>query len=538
MEDSLKSLQFRPRLDEEVNPPGDYLPTDVSRCPSEAQDADLIKRLKWLGKSIKNSRRRFIALLPEIEKRKLYLQLKYDDTADLAYCEAHFSPGVVSKVLRTAKYLEPFKAIKRLFEKSDIGWTKFAVVAPVLTKDNANDFLWHLKNRTSKSSLEEMVRIAKEEKRRLEGVAIGSIERGSSARSSSAFVSSAIEQSKPIGQVHQFKAINGQVSRDACPNSTDQNNLFNQSKDETPEEVIESQVAGKAYGVSGTGICTCTCGCNHKKGVGQIFYVAGKAAVNVTLYASVAEALFQRADMLEVSKSKIADLSKVIEGLLYSNLELSNFEPSNSASNKSNNYSAENESYKLKREREVIVVTHDKDKELYSSRSRKGDFEVEANEVKETSKNFDEPLDLHAMRERAIARAEEYMDTRLSLGKELTDYIPKLIEDYLFFRSKGYFCEFPGCNCRGFGVHHLDRFAINRSCRPDRLVVLCIRHHKLAHDGAMGGEDGPISGLHIDVSLARRRAKEGSDAERAKVDAKYRHMRAIAARNRHQPVLC
>ena len=165
-----------------------------------------------------------------------------------------------------------------------------------------------------------------------------------------------------------------------------------------------------------------------------------------------------------------------------------------------------------------VVVTHDKDKDLYSSRSRNGSFEVEASEVKETSKNFDEPLDLHAMRQRAIARAEQYMLKRLSLRKELTDYIPKLIEDYLFFRSKGYFCEFPGCHCRGFGVHHLDR-----------LVVLCIRHHKLAHDGAIGGEDGPISGLHIDVSLARRRAEDGSDADRAKIDAIYRHMRAIAA---------
>ena len=104
-------------------------PEDVSRNPEKAKDAEIIASLKSMGKKIKTFRRRFVALLPEIEKRQLYKKLNYDSTANLAFCEADFSPGVVQKILRMARFLEPFATLKRLFEKSDIGWSKFATIA-------------------------------------------------------------------------------------------------------------------------------------------------------------------------------------------------------------------------------------------------------------------------------------------------------------------------------------------------------------------------------------------------------------------------
>ena len=479
-------------------------PEDVSRNPERAKDVEIIVSLKSMGKKIKTFRRRFVALLPEIEKRQLYKKLNYDSTANLAFCEADFSPGVVQKILRMARFLEPFATLKRLFEKSDIGWSKFATIAPVLTRDNASDFFWHLKNKTAKSTLEEMARALREEKEARQG----------SVKKSKVIVAANSAKEKPI--VPPKEQQQSPLPMPVPPKEQQQSPL--------PMPVLGTQSAkGEQVADKDEPGCTCSCGCNHKKGVGEIFYVAGKAAVNVTLYADVAEALFQRADMLEKSRSKIADLSKVVEGLLYTNAgHLAH------ATHKK-------ESYKRKREREVIVVTYDKEEKKYSSRSRCGDFEVSEDDVRMVSKNFSVPLELNELRERAIRRAKEYMLSRLSIGKELTDYIPKLIEDFVFFRSKGWFCEFPGCNCRGLAIHHLDRFAINRSCHPDRLVLLCLRHHKLAHDGAMGGEDGPICGLHIDVSLARRRAEKG--AERDEVDSMYRHMREIAARNRHQPTL-
>ena len=502
---------------------------DVSLNPRKASEQEIVSRLKTLGSRIVFAKRRFVAMMPEINRRRIYLKLNYDNIYDLARIEAEFTAPVVRRIINTGNRIQPFPAFRRLFENSDIGWTKFETISKVLDSENAVDFLWHLKNNTPKKALEE---IADEIKRQRKQKAAAE---KAAAEKAAAEKAAAEAQRNGAAPTTDSNNTDGGTGRDDV-DTTDTSGSDNDGDgDEASQNSEQSTLFGSAYrkgpgnpdetkGPSAsTEGCTCTCGCNHKRGVGQVFQLAGKAAINVTLYAHVAEALQQRADMLEKSKSGIADLSKVVEDLLFAN-------PEGGAQDKGK---TKPKAHTKKREREVHIVTYDKEKDIYSARCRYGDYVLKPLEVRELSCNYGDPFDLHELRERAVDCANEYMANRIALGKELTDHIPKLVDDFLFYRSRGYFCEFPGCCCRGFDTHHLERKARNKSCHPDRLVVLCLKHHMLAHYGAIGGEDGPICDLHVDISQGRLREQEGSEI--ARIDALYRRMRVIAARKRHQP---
>ena len=467
--------------------------------------------MQQLGRRILGAKRRFIALLPEIERRQLYKELNYSDTYELARVEAGFSAGMVAKILRTAQKIALYKAISRLFECSDIGWTKFAVIAPVLDRENAADFLHYLK-KADKGTLEKLVKAIKaqrkDEKERKEREAAAEAAAEAANGQDTSSEEAANDEERPMPGANRAQ---GTFS---FGDSAEENEQAAGSDDEETDEATATSGTSDTDETTSKKQNSCNYDMDSRKGVGKVYCLSGKAVVNVTLYADVAEQLLQRADKVKTKKSLVARLSKAVKDML--------FEDDQPATTKG----------KRKPKQVLQVVTFDKQKNEYKTRTRYGDVVLPQSEVKEAAVNYNDPTDMNAMYERAKDCAKEYMETRLALGKELTRYIPNLVRKYVVLRSKGFFCEFPGCNCRGYQIHHLLRFALNNSCNPDNLVVLCKLHTDLAHIGALDGEDGPIEGLSINIGLARKRAEE-NDA-RAFVDEKVKHFKDKAKRDRHK----
>ena len=518
---------------------------DVSLNPKNATNRELIERMQQLGRRILGAKRRFVALLPEIEHRQLYKELNYSSTSELARVEAGFSAGVVYKILKTAKSIAPFKAINRLFECSDIGWTKFAVIAPVLDKENAADFLHYLK-KADKGTLEKLVkalkaqRKAEAERKRKELEDAERAANGQGPSEEEAPEEETPEEETPEEETPEKEEvpISGTNRKGAEKNGTKTTTVpyqgtfpFGGSSEEddaadAADAADTDDAADTADAANATETTeeqntdekenTCHCDASSRKGVGKLYYLSGKAVVNVTLYADVAEKLLQRADKVKTKKSLVARLSKAVKDAL--------FEDEKHAAGKG----------KRKPKLDLQVITFDKEKKEYKTRTRYGDVVLPQSEVKEAAANYNDPTDMNAMYERAKKCAKEYMDSRLALGKELTRYIPALVRKYVVLRSKGFFCEYPGCNCRGYQIHHLLRFALNNSCNPDNLVVLCKLHTDLAHIGALDGEDGPIENLSINIGLARKRAEE-NDA-RSFIDEKVKIFKDQASRDRHKAI--
>ena len=537
---------------------------DVSLNPTKASSRELIERTQQLGKRIRVSKRRFIAMLPEIERRKLWKELNYDNTIDLAKGEAELSHGMARRILNTAERIAPHVAIRRLFECSDIGWTKFETISKVLTKENANDFLHQLKTAT-RETLDKLAQAIKAEKKteqeakeRAEAklraaasctVGIAASSAPSSAASSAASgTASSVASSDSIypvpennGQQTLYPSLFGGsgsfvgktqsvgLTPISMPNSVESpmncpvplnspTSIDGPTSIDSPTSIDGSTSIDSPTANEGV----CSCGAVSRKGVGTIYYQSGKAVINVPIYADVAELLLQRADKDREKKKKkkslIARISKAVKELL--------FDDDDTDSSKLD------KNGKRKPKLQWQVITFDGENSQYKTKTRYGDVEVPLWEVRDSGANINDPLDMNELYEQAVNCAEDYMASRFALGKELTRYIPALVRKYVVLRSKGFFCEFPGCKCHGYQIHHLRRFALNNNCNPNNLVVLCKFHHDLAHVGALGGEDGPIEELSIDISQATKRFEQND--ERAKVDAKVKAYKDRANKNRHK----
>ena len=80
----------------------------------------------------------------------------------------------------------------------------------------------------------------------------------------------------------------------------------------------------------------------------------------------------------------------------------------------------------------------------------------------------------------------------LSVGRK-TRTIPPPIRRALEFRDQG--CRFPGCTSKHCDAHHIVHWADGGETKLSNLVLLCRRHHRLAHEGGFGlrlAKDGAV----------------------------------------------
>lgn len=109
--------------------------------------------------------------------------------------------------------------------------------------------------------------------------------------------------------------------------------------------------------------------------------------------------------------------------------------------------------------------------------------------------------DWNQLMERFIDLYEKDLQTNKPQKLEKASrYILRKIKKHILKRSNGK-CEFPNCNKPYKHLHHTERFALNKSHDPDKIVALCKTHHDLAHHGLIHNENQEIKFWSIDYQV-------------------------------------
>ena len=77
-----------------------------------------------------------------------------------------------------------------------------------------------------------------------------------------------------------------------------------------------------------------------------------------------------------------------------------------------------------------------------------------------------------------------------SLPKVSKRHIPAMVKKYLQLKYEGK-CGFPNCKNPADIIHHVRRFILVPNHDPEKIVPLCKKHERLAHQGLIENEDGP-----------------------------------------------
>ena len=75
-------------------------------------------------------------------------------------------------------------------------------------------------------------------------------------------------------------------------------------------------------------------------------------------------------------------------------------------------------------------------------------------------------------------------------------YIPQNIKQFVLAKTRSQ-CAYPDCTKKYGILHHLDRFALDHTHDPDRIVPLCIAHERLAHHSLIANEEQHPQTWHI-----------------------------------------
>ena len=67
-------------------------------------------------------------------------------------------------------------------------------------------------------------------------------------------------------------------------------------------------------------------------------------------------------------------------------------------------------------------------------------------------------------------------------------HIPTAIQKFIIQRSRG-ICEFPKCTRTYTILHHTQRFALEKTHDPNRIIALCTSHERIVHQGLVENEE-------------------------------------------------
>lgn len=102
-------------------------------------DKDLLSRFEYFGKRALDYRNKVIGLLPEVHRRKLYLQRDCTSIYEYAKKSAGLSEEQVSRALNIFKNFTNKPALKRLLEEGTVSVNKLSRVASIATVENERE---------------------------------------------------------------------------------------------------------------------------------------------------------------------------------------------------------------------------------------------------------------------------------------------------------------------------------------------------------------------------------------------------------------
>ena len=466
--------------------------------PSNLSDKQLKAKIAEISNNLYEWRNLFLRLLPEVYYRRLWDDGKFMNVYHFAAVKACLSRDTVNRVINMHKRIVNFPSILNLFDEEKVGWSKIEIVASVLDKENEPYF--------AKRLLEDAASTLKRIVKKIKG-------------------KDSPEEEKPLPGANQDKPGDGtEKGKETTPlpaseTTTDSKGNQTSQRDENTKTTAESDKGP---------ICE---SCGHV--AGDITHSSGGREL-VTLHVDPLVADLYRRLLVEWKKKDVkVRMCDVLEKVaLYAFRKGLDVEALLAASNKSskqeqggdkedNTFPKQDENKWWLRQG-VQVINYDVKTGACFTRSSSGYQLVKEQEVAYVTSCDKDPIDLAQMRLKAKKYAAEYLRKRLEEGKDLTDYIPVLIRDYLWLRSGGGFCEFPGCRNRAVRIHHLKRFELDPDCDPDGLIYVCQHCHDLFHDSAVANELRPFNEFRVRIEYT-----DGSpgEHERNRVDAAYRQFR-------------
>lgn len=126
----------------------------------EIADEKLLELCAYWGSQALNARYKFIGLLPEVNRRRLYEKKGFSSIFEYAYKTAGLSEKQVRTALRLRERVENKPALKQLLESGEVSFNKIEKVSYVATP--GTDELWA--NRVQTNSTKALVVMVRDEK--------------------------------------------------------------------------------------------------------------------------------------------------------------------------------------------------------------------------------------------------------------------------------------------------------------------------------------------------------------------------------------
>ena len=126
-----------------VTRPGPAILRDLS-------DRELLSRVKDLVSRERAVTIEILVHLIEVERRRLHLGLGYPSLFE--YCTRHlgYSSSAASRRVHSARCVRDYPEVHGLLEKNEVNLSSVSLVASVLTRENKDDLLKRIRNRSQK----------------------------------------------------------------------------------------------------------------------------------------------------------------------------------------------------------------------------------------------------------------------------------------------------------------------------------------------------------------------------------------------------
>ncbi|MBD3328708.1 hypothetical protein GF340_05420 [Candidatus Peregrinibacteria bacterium] len=118
---------------------------------------ELYEKCRAYGQAALEARRKFIGLLPEVARRRLWQEKGFESLYHFAAVLAGVSRDQVQRVLQLEKRFEDKPVLKKVLVKGEISVNKLARVASIATEQNQTELV-HMTKNLSTRSLEQAVK--------------------------------------------------------------------------------------------------------------------------------------------------------------------------------------------------------------------------------------------------------------------------------------------------------------------------------------------------------------------------------------------
>ena len=493
-------------------------------------DKDLHAHLKSIGCSVFQSRDVFLSRLPEVNRRLLYKRYGFDSTAHYASKIGGMNKEHTQAVLHIGHVLadEDWPRCRLLFETGEVGWSKFRAIISWLHLHTDEEWSTLLRS-LPKSALEEYVRgVRREHEESGEGAAHSS---GKAPSDVVARVMTVVKREQDQERKRQRKRGRGRKRELGRERETD--GAVSGLPSPTVAPSRQEQLGGRQPSGGNDTIVH-----RNKNGDRVIIHFTQLEADIIRRYTEqLRKKLGKNVSIGKAVQIGLATAMKT-EPERFSYVPVIHTVPATNERYVDTHYGRMEvkeqdleygapECAPIDLQEERSKVRH------YVARTEGADLveKIPGDDLCVENQLPDWKLKFHLRSEETPTST--FSDTNQSHGgdteqscsrkeKRVGRHIYNAVDRYLYLTYGGY-CAYPGCQRKAKERHHIDRFKLEPSHAPDRIVPFCELHHQLAHYGLIKNEQtGDPARFRMGLAPQPTNKEE---AARARVDLKWREHR-------------